>query len=265
MKPTVALLNEYQRLFDSCTINARQEHLVEQSCIRSIENKSRYEAVATEIACPWYFIACIHTLEASQDFKKHLHNGDSLQRQTRNVPKGRPPGKKGPFSWEESAIDALELKNLHKWDNWSVSGMLYLFEDYNGWGYRMYHPHVYSPYLWSGSCHYIRGKYTADGRWSETAVSRQLGAALLLRRYAEIDAIELHHAPSYYASASTTAKKPVLKYNPRKYAKEAEDLQHFLNTLPGIYVKIDGYAGKKTSDAFKACCGHYLLGDPRIA
>ncbi len=42
-----------------------------------------------------------------------------------------------------------------------------------------------SPYLWSFSTHYQCGKYVADGRWSETAVSKQCGAAVLLRRLAE--------------------------------------------------------------------------------
>ena len=41
-----------------------------------------------------------------------------------------------------------------------------------------------SPYLWSFSNHYARGKYVADGHFSATAVSQQCGAALLLKRLA---------------------------------------------------------------------------------
>jgi hypothetical protein len=52
---------------------------------------------------------------------------------------------------------------------------LWRAEKWNGWGYRLYHPSTLSPYLWSGTNHYAKGKYTSDGAWSDTVVSRQLG------------------------------------------------------------------------------------------
>ncbi len=48
-----------------------------------------------------------------------------------------------------------------------LPGTLYKIEGYNGWGYRMKHPQVYSPYLWGFSNHYQKGKYIADGTWSD--------------------------------------------------------------------------------------------------
>jgi len=57
--------------------------------------------------------------------------------------------------------------------------MLYEFEKWNGFGYRLYHPKVLSPYLWGFSNHYTSGKYTADGKFDESAVSTQCGAAVL--------------------------------------------------------------------------------------
>lgn len=41
----------------------------------------------------------------------------------------------------------------------------------------------------------------------------------------------------------------------------AEALQGWLNTFPGIFVEVDGIAGKRTSDAYKRVIGAYLLGD----
>ncbi len=38
-----------------------------------------------------------------------------------------------------------------------------------------------TPYLWSFSTHYDRGKYVADGRWSETTPSDQCGAAVIIK------------------------------------------------------------------------------------
>jgi hypothetical protein len=38
-----------------------------------------------------------------------------------------------------------------------------------------------------------------------------------------------------------------------------------LNTFPGIFVKVDGVPGERTSDAFRKVTGHFLFGDPRTA
>jgi hypothetical protein len=45
--------------------------------------------------------------------------------------------------------------------------------------------------------------------------------------------------------------------------KHAEDLQKWLNTFDGIFVKVDGVPGDRTSNAFKKVTGVYLPGDPR--
>src|SRR5206468_849198 len=106
------------------------------------------------------------------------------------VPAGRPKTGNPPFGWEESAGDALSMKGLSPQTDWSLAGTLYQLERYNGWGYRLFHPYVLSPYLWSFSNHYKSGKYVADGTWSDTAVSKQCGAVALLRRMAEHGQIE---------------------------------------------------------------------------
>jgi hypothetical protein len=36
-----------------------------------------------------------------------------------------------------------------------------------------------------------------------------------------------------------------------------------LNTYPGIFLKVDGITGPKTSDAYRRVTGLYLPGDPR--
>jgi len=57
--------------------------------------------------------------------------------------------------------------------------MLYLLEKYNGFGYRM--RRVPTPYLWSFSNLYEKGKFLQDGRFDPEAVSKQCGAALMLK------------------------------------------------------------------------------------
>jgi lysozyme family protein len=141
-------------------------------------------------------ISVLHNLEASGDFSRHLHNGDPLTARTVHVPAGRPRSGQPPFSWQESAVDALEYDGLTSVTDWSIEHLAYLFEGFNGWGYRLYHPHVKSPYLWSFSNHYTRGKYVGDGKWSETAVSQQCGAMVLLKRIEQGGHIRFTVSPS---------------------------------------------------------------------
>ncbi|MBW1916588.1 MAG: hypothetical protein JRI57_00995 [Deltaproteobacteria bacterium] len=258
---TPALREEYQRLFDTCIIRADKISQVEAILNRINDNRGRYQAVGEPLGIPWYFIAVIHNMESSLNFNRHLHNGDPLSARTVHVPAGRPKHGTPPFTWEESAADALCLRGLHIWQDWSLPALLYKLEEYNGWGYRLYHPHVRSPYLWSYSNHYVSGKYVADGRWSDEAVSRQIGAAVCLRRLAELDVIELPKIPS--PAIAPEPAEPLLRYSKNERSAIAKELQSFLNTVPGIYVKVDGYPGQKTSDAFKKVTGYYIYGDPR--
>lgn len=57
--------------------------------------------------------------------------------------------------------------------------MLYLLEAYNGFGYRG--RGVPSPYLWSFSNLYRAGKFVADCVFDPNTVSKQCGAAVMVR------------------------------------------------------------------------------------
>lgn len=140
---------------------------------------ARYESIAREVNVPWEVIAVIHCLECSCNFNQHLHNGDPLGSPTVRVPAGRPKGWQGG-TWEESAKDALKYDKLDRVDWSNTESGLYAIERYNGMGYAKYHKEVHSPYLWSGSQYYHKGKYVSDGKFDANAVSKQMGAAVLL-------------------------------------------------------------------------------------
>lgn len=262
--PTVrwspSLAEEYRHLFDTCLINDNREAEIEDVLERIENNRSRYARVAEALSLPWFLVAVIHHMESSLNFARHLHNGDPLSAKTVHIPAGRPKTGSPPFTWEESAVDALKYHKLDTWQDWSAPGLLYKLEEYNGWGYRLYHPHVLSPYLWSGSNHYRRGKYLADGTWSDTAVSQQVGAAVLLRRWAEKGTIRF---PGLLLHDPVSPAEPFLVYSMTRRTAHAEELQKFLNKFPDITVKVDGLAGDRTSEAFKKVTGFYLKGDPR--
>jgi hypothetical protein len=163
-----------------------------------------------------------------------------------------------------SASDALSMKRLDRITSWSLSNTLYQLEAYNGFGYRLSHPEVLSPYLWSFSNHYTSGKYVADGRWSDSAVSQQCGAAVVLRRMAErrdIEFIDQPQAPP--GSPPLVVSFSNTKSSDPNVVARATTLQRWLNTFPGIFVKEDGVPGTRTSDAYRSVTGNFLPGDPR--
>lgn len=181
-----SLKPEYAEMFKSCSIIFSRLSAVTGAVSKVMSGRQRYEQVSKKLGTiPWYFIGCIHNMERGCSFKHHLHNGDPLTGRTHLVPAGRPIeppwGGEVAYSWEQSAIDALKMKKLDEWTDWSISGLLYQMEKFNGFGYRQYHPHVKSPYLWSFTNKYTRGKYIGDGKWSEVAVSEQVGCAAILK------------------------------------------------------------------------------------
>ncbi|MBW4616656.1 MAG: peptidoglycan-binding protein [Desmonostoc vinosum HA7617-LM4] len=178
------LKQEYVQLYNTCKIKPEHTNEIDNYIDTIIQNKEKYKSVEKESNVPWYVIASIHLLEGSLNFSTHLHNGDPLSAKTVNVPSGRPSGNP-PFIWTTSAIDALECDGLSDWTDWSIEGICYCLEKYNGWGYRSYHSEVKSPYLWSFSEHYTKGKYQSDEHFNPNLVSEQCGGIVILKRLEE--------------------------------------------------------------------------------
>ncbi len=96
---------------------------------------------------------------------------------------------------------------------------------------------------------YTKGKYVADGRWSESAVSQQVRAAVILRRMAEMGSIDLEVGP------------PCLRWGTPSPRIQRVPEGSRCSSTP--YLKEDGIPGPKTLEAFKGVFGYYLEGDPR--
>lgn len=182
-----ALRDEYARLWAEMKINAGKSGAINAGARLILSGKDAYKEVEAHLGVPWWFVGIIHKMEGNCNWNTHLHNGDSLKRRTVNVPANRPLRGSPPFSWQESAEDALKMKGYHEVTDWSIEHVCYLLERYNGWGYRRYHPETLSPYLWSYSAHYSNGKYVADGKWDASAVSGQAGAMPLLKKLIDLD------------------------------------------------------------------------------
>ena len=182
---TDALREQYLHLFDTAAIRPERAGAVRRLAggILKPARLERYEAVGRRTGVPAHVVGILHALEAGLDFSRHLHNCDPLTARTVRVPKGRPAEGTPPFAWEDSAADALALAALDAWTDWSIPGIAYVLERYNGFGYRRHK--IPSPYLWSCTTAYTAGKYVADGVWSPTAVSLQCGGMALLRALRE--------------------------------------------------------------------------------
>ena len=178
----------YETLLKTYKVRPEWKSRIDAAAARLYQNKHRYKAIEDAIGVPWAFVAVIHSLESGGNFSTHLHNGDPLTARTRRIPRGYPKTGKPPFTWEESAIDALKLKSFHLETDWSDAKVCYNLEKYNGFGYRQFR--VNSPYLWSGTTVYSVGKYVSDGKWSASAVSQQVGAMPLYKKLQELDAKE---------------------------------------------------------------------------
>lgn len=174
------LAEEYAAWFAAAELRPEFRESTEWHLAQMRQARPRYERVGKRFGIPWYFIAAVHGLEASFNFRAHLHNGDfPLSSRTRQVPAGRPSVWLPPSDWESSAADALRLLGFTGQSDWSLPRMLHRLEAYNGFGYRR--AGRASPYLWSFSSLYTRGKFVADGRFDANARSKQCGAAVMLK------------------------------------------------------------------------------------
>ena len=175
-----SLKAEYLDMFERCSIIPAKTQIIQGQLGKLLAGKDRYKGIASDTpGMPWYFVGIIHGMEAGYRFNGHLHNGDPLTARTVNVPAGRPPLGHPPFTWEESARDALTFEALTAETDFSIARILYFFEKYNGFGYRAHG--IPSPYLWGYSTWYSGGKFVADHLFSRTAVSDQAGAAVVLK------------------------------------------------------------------------------------
>lgn len=164
--------------------------------------KARYQGVTDRLIeqglqpVPWWFIAVVSMREygGPPHWDRQLGQGDPLARVSIHEPKGRGPFLTHPGdvtpghdAWTRGCLDALIECAPHaaKWDDWSISGVLTLWEKYNGLGYAARgRP---SPYIWSGTDQYVSGKYVRDGVYDPNHVDTQPGCAGLLLAMMALD------------------------------------------------------------------------------
>lgn len=208
--------DDYASMWASVALRPDRAKAARTTATRVMLNRARYEEVGGLTGVPWWFIGIIHALECSCDFGKHLHNGDPLSAKTRRVPAGRPVTWVPPYDWKVSAADALNMKGFGRIRDWTVERACYEWERYNGWGYRK--PGMpASPYLWSGTNHYSKGKYVRDHVYDPEHVSKQSGTLAILKALLEIDPDLLSPTTSAPAIANPAPAAKELRQTSRKF------------------------------------------------
>lgn len=172
--------SKYTELLQRSQVDPSWQGAIDKAANVIVKNRKIYKEIEEATGVPWAFIGALHYRESTNNFKTHLHNGDPLSHRTVSEPPGRPTDGEPPFTWTESAIDAMEYDNLDGLDNWTLENICERGERYNGPGYS--NKGVPSPYLWSGTNIYVRGKYDADGHYDAGLVDKQAGIIPLYLR-----------------------------------------------------------------------------------
>lgn len=169
--------------------------------------KARYQGVTDRLVelgktdpkiqpVPWWFIAIVSEREygGPPHWDRQLGQGDRLDHVSHNVPAGMGPYLSHPGdvtpghdAWTRCCVDVLinSAPRAALWTDWSIGGVLTGWEEYNGLGYAS--RGIASPYVWSGTDQYDRGKFVADHVFDPRRVDVQEGCAPLLAVLMAID------------------------------------------------------------------------------
>lgn len=182
-------LADYENLYKNSSIRADHEKELSLAGKKILANSQQYANVARRTSIPWQCVAAIHFRESGLNFDRHLHNGDPLTARTTHVPANRPVDGEPPFTWADSAVDALSgtmnpSKSVRN-NGWTLGAVLMFLERYNGFAYQKHQ--INSPYLWSYTTAYEKGLYVSDGSFNPESVSEQAGCVAILKSIEPLD------------------------------------------------------------------------------
>ena len=183
----LSLAPEYGQMFTNMSLaggNQKVDGIVD----KLLEGKARYSELEKRTGVPWFVVGVLHDAETGLNFQTHLHNNDPLTARTVSVPAGRPTTGQPPFTWEDSALDALEFSGVTRTQDWSITRILYVLERYNGFGYRR--RQLNSPFLWNCTSHYSKGIYVS-GVFDPESMPKHCGGAAILKRLVDRQLIAL--------------------------------------------------------------------------
>jgi len=180
-----ALAAEYRRDYARATVRPERVEAVDRLARQLASHEAQYRQVADPLGVPWWILGAIHQLEHSGRFTTAMDVTDPI-----DVPPGEPipDARITDAEWNASATRELRRQSFDRWRDWSLPGALYMLERFNGFGYRGHD--VATPYLWSYTTLYDRGKFVRAGVFDPNTVSAQAGAAAILKRLVALGFVE---------------------------------------------------------------------------
>ena len=236
--PTVASewAANYQKLWDTMQVSETWMTKARAVAMRIVDSQAKYAAAVVGTEAPWWFVGVAHMMEGGLDFGKHLHNGDPLSARTVRHPAGRPAVIVGlPIDWVYSAKDAIVYERLDRVTDWSLPSVLYNWHRYNGIANEYKARKIPTPYLWSGTQHYVKGKYTSDHVFDPEAVSQQIGAAVILRALIDIKAVNLLQTQTQGTNRTNTQVVKLVG-NPAAAVRDVASLHLDLSGSPFVHL-----------------------------
>lgn len=165
---------DYTKLSEQCTVTKSAKNIADE--IRAERPTLLLASLLLKLDgkyVPWQVLGALQKLEAgSMDFSKSIADGTKLKCKSRGCTRRW-------LSSLQKALDESALRQANA-DSWSREAKLWFAESHNGFGYRQY-ARGNSPYLWSGTSCYKKGKYIADGKYSPEIVSQQIGIMPILQ------------------------------------------------------------------------------------
>lgn len=244
--PFAALEPEYANLLARMHITRQSEATIIAGKLLQFVKEGKYAEVADKLGIPQLFIATSFEREAASNFRLSPAQGDPWNEVSRHVPKGL-----GPYqSWSTSALAAYTLERLDKIgrENWTWTRLCYEGELFNGFGYRAHG--VHTPYDWSGTNNYARGKFTGDHRFDLSVADQQLGIIPVARIMAStMPEIDLPGWPAQVGTPPPMAQPAPIGVGGGKH--DTAWLQAALNDILKLDppLAVDGSYGRRTKAA----------------
>lgn len=218
------------------------------------QNKELYERIAKKTGIPPQLVAAIHYRESTGNFNTYLHNGEKLGRTTTKKPVGIYFD-----NFEEAAVHALSqsqftsLRDAYglSFDSDDLIAMLTFAEAYNGWGY--FKNNRVSPYVYSGTNLYKKGKYKSDGVYDPNLVDAQPGVYILINAITTVKKTETVELNSPKKKENSQGTKVSFESNVKSALDALEEkpsLKKGAVTIPNLqnlplYVQGDKRYGKE--------------------
>jgi lysozyme family protein len=208
MPTNAAMIAANAERFARAKIKPEWQASIDKTAKRLVADKARFLEVEKQDGVKWFAVAIIKEREAGADpaFKRNIAQGDPWNEKSTHVPKGR-----GPFpNWDAATHDALVdcAPYAGRWHDWSIGGTLTILEKYNGTGYAA--RGLPSPYIFSATNIYVRGKYVRDGAFDPNYVDQQIGCAALLLAMQKLDASVTFDEPGKPARPSEKPPKDLV-------------------------------------------------------